>query len=818
MNLSSYDLIDVDTLTAVQNYASLGEHAGKLVISGVSMLPIQTVTLATEQTVAGYTFTTAGQAVGSTGFLATVGSIVSTLSIIGAVIAIVLTINSYLSSMWAVDSIKRQRDKVLTAFRKIKRLNRVADINKILYGNIEQYLNEKYNLLTSYENSLNDNNLIVRNFIPAKTNTYLLSNPIINFLQNEQNVLDIINTNNYKYIKVISFVEYVKELNILELDKIRIANADINTTKAYIDNLNALLVLIDKLENFKLYEQVIKDINYIKNNVNILLTEIKKTYIEQLDNQQIDNPLLMLEEITNDIPYLDLSAQTYDIGGLSKYPTEYISNDLPILLNQLNKKDLMILIFNNIYIKKFIMLMGSYYLSEQNLQTDTLKYINSAINTYNLLNEIKSLKILKEKNYNQVLPNNVNVDRYRIFTYFKELFIKKTQQFLLNYKFTYKKSNNVKVTNSVILDNKIFDLEQYFYNKKYSFKDFLYYFDFNTTDENQKINNINLDTIEIKNLEQDYFTYIKDIRTQLNNYGIDIVYLNEKERNDLANKLMNEVGFYETAVLVQDKETFKIPITNFKELISYFVLVLTKIQTEINNSYEACSYKTYTYNYENLSFNNKLIQTIQTKDIRIKNCILIEEIVNKMIEELEAKLYQIRQDYKYEYSIFGDLFLSEQSYFLFELFTKLEQITNSSVALIKDTQLSITNAGYNINFYDILFEFFTKYINNYSGYIYSKNNYLKTLTDIAQVNFISILQIACDYISLNIKLQELEQNTINLKQTKISQTELKDIINLSTDINTTDILANTDVKEPDIKQNSLGKIAVTVLGVALLSN
>ena len=818
MNLSSYDLIDVDTLTAVQNYASLGEHAGKLVISGVSMLPIQTVTLATEQTVAGYTFTTAGQAVGSTGFLATVGSIVSTLSIIGAVIAIVLTINSYLSSMWAVDSIKRQRDKVLTAFRKIKRLNRVADINKILYGNIEQYLNEKYNLLTSYENSLNDNNLIVRNFIPPKTNTYLLSNPIINFLQNEQNVLDIINTNNYKYIKVISFVEYVKELNILELDKIRIANADINTTKAYIDNLNALLVLIDKLENFKLYEQVIKDINYIKNNVNILLTEIKKTYIEQLDNQQIDNPLLMLEEITNDIPYLDLSAQTYDIGGLSKYPTEYISNDLPILLNQLNKKDLMILIFNNIYIKKFIMLMGSYYLSEQNLQTDTLKYINSAINTYNLLNEIKSLKILKEKNYNQVLPNNVNVDRYRIFTYFKELFIKKTQQFLLNYKFTYKKSNNVKVTNSVILDNKIFDLEQYFYNKKYSFKDFLYYFDFNTTDENQKINNINLDTIEIKNLEQDYFTYIKDIRTQLNNYGIDIVYLNEKERNDLANKLMNEVGFYETAVLVQDKETFKIPITNFKELISYFVLVLTKIQTEINNSYEACSYKTYTYNYENLSFNNKLIQTIQTKDIRIKNCILIEEIVNKMIEELEAKLYQIRQDYKYEYSIFGDLFLSEQSYFLFELFTKLEQITNSSVALIKDTQLSITNAGYNINFYDILFEFFTKYINNYSGYIYSKNNYLKTLTDIAQVNFISILQIACDYISLNIKLQELEQNTINLKQTKISQTELKDIINLSTDINTTDILANTDVKEPDIKQNSLGKIAVTVLGVALLSN
>ena len=455
MNLSSYDLIDVDTLTAVQNYASLGEHAGKLVISGVSMLPIQTVTLATEQTVAGYTFTTAGQAVGSTGFLATVGSIVSTLSIIGAVIAIVLTINSYLSSMWAVDSIKRQRDKVLTAFRKIKRLNRVADINKILYGNIEQYLNEKYNLLTSYENSLNDNNLIVRNFIPAKTNTYLLSNPIINFLQNEQNVLDIINTNNYKYIKVISFVEYVKELNILELDKIRIANADINTTKAYIDNLNALLVLIDKLENFKLYEQVIKDINYIKNNVNILLTEIKKTYIEQLDNQQIDNPLLMLEEITNDIPYLDLSAQTYDIGGLSKYPTEYISNDLPILLNQLNKKDLMILIFNNIYIKKFIMLMGSYYLSEQNLQTDTLKYINSAINTYNLLNEIKSLKILKEKNYNQVLPNNVNVDRYRIFTYFKELFIKKTQQFLLNYKFTYKKSNNVKVTNSELplLDN-----------------------------------------------------------------------------------------------------------------------------------------------------------------------------------------------------------------------------------------------------------------------------------------------------------------------------------------------------------------------------
>ena len=235
MNLSSYNLIPVEELTTVQNYASLGEHAGKLVISGINMIPIQTVTLATEQTVAGYTFTTAGQSVASTGFASGVSSVVSALGYIGIIITVMMIINSYLSAMWAVDSIKRQRDKILTAFRKIKRLNRVADINKIVYGNVEQYLTEKLKLLNEYEITLNDENLQVRNFIGAKTNTYLLSNPIINYLQNEQNVLDIITVNNYKYIKVISFIDYVKDLDILELDKVRIANADTETTKAYIE-------------------------------------------------------------------------------------------------------------------------------------------------------------------------------------------------------------------------------------------------------------------------------------------------------------------------------------------------------------------------------------------------------------------------------------------------------------------------------------------------------------------------------------------------------------------------------------------------------
>ena len=816
MDLSSYNLVPVETLTDIQNYASLGEQAGKLVISGINMLPLETVTLASEQTVAGYTFTTAGQTVGSTGFLSTVSSIVSTLSIIGTVIAIVITVNAYLSAMWAVDSIKRQRDKILTAFRKIKRLNRIADINKIVYGNIEQYLNEKLKLLNNYEITLNDENLQIRNFIGAKTNTYLLSNPIINYLQNEQNVLSIITVNKYKYINVISFIEYIKDLDILELDKIRIANADVNTIKAYIDNLNALLIMIDKLEENKLYDQVIKDINFIKNNINILLNEIKKTYIEQLNTQQIDNPLLMLEEIAKDIPYLDLSAQNYDIGGLSQYPTEYIANDMPILLSMLNTKDLMILIFNNIYIKKFVMLMTSYYLTEQNLQKDTLKYINSSIQTYNLLNEIKSLKVLKEKYYNQVLPNKVAVNNYRIFTYFKELFIKKTQKFLENYLLTYKKSNNVKVKNSLILSDKIFNLEDYFYNKKYSFNDFLYYFDFNTIDDNQKIDNIDINTIEMSNFQKEYFNYINDIRQQLKEYGVDIINLSEKELDDLFNKISQNYGWSAIEEFINADKTLS--INNFYDFIYYFIFVLTKIQIEINKNYESCNYKTYSYSYDILLFNNKINETKQTKDLRIKECILVSDVVDKQITELEAQLYQIRQDYKYEYSVFQDLFLSEQSYFLFELFTRLEQITNSSVGLIKDIDLSITNAGYNINFYDILFEFFTKYINNYSGYIFSKNNYLNIVTTIAQTNFISVLQIACDYKPLDIKLQELEQNTITLQQTKINETQLKEIIDLSNDINSTDILANNEIKEPNISNNGIGKIAVTVLGVALLTN
>lgn len=821
MNLSSYDLINVEDFTVAKGYASLGEHTGKLVIAGVNMLPIQTVTLATEQTVAGYTFTTAGYSVAQSTTMAVVGKVVSALGYIGAIIAVALVVNSYLSSMWAVDSIKRQRDRFLTMFRRIKRLNRIADINNVVYGNMKNYLESKYKMLEEYEKTLNDTNLEIRNFIPAKTNTYLLSNPIINFLQNEQNVLDIIKTNNYNYIKVISFIDYEKDINILELDKIRIANADINTLKAYIDNLNAILVLTDKLETFKLYEQVIKDINFIKNNVNILLNEIKKTYIEQLNTQDIDNPLQMLEEITNDIPFLDLSAQTEDIGGLSLYPNEYIANDIPILFNTLNKKDIMILVFNNIYIKKFILLINTYYHTEENLQQDTLKYLNSSINTYNLLSEIISLKNLKEKNYNQVLPNKNSVERYRLFTYFKKLLIEKTKTFILNYGFNYRKSNNVKVKNGLILNEKIYKLDDYFYNKNYKFNDYLFYFDFNTNDDNERIDNIDINTIDFTNFEQQYFDYISDIRTQIKNYGIDIIYLTDSEIDNVVNQLKDKLGFFGAREeLGKNEEYYKTRhILNLQEFVYYFIWALTKIQKEINSAYEKCNYKTYTYSFNKIYFNENLFEQKETKTIRIKECILISDIVDEQISNLESLLYQVRQDYKYEYSVFSDLFLCEQSYFLFELFSKIETLTNSSVALIKQTELSVNNANYNINFYDIMYEFFTKYINNYSGYIYSKNNYLKTLTDITQSNFVSVLQIACDYKPLNLKIETLKEDTINLKQEKISQTELKDIIELSTDIVASDILANEEIKKPNInKDNTLLKVASIIVGGALLSN
>lgn len=799
--MANYEVIPQYVLSDTKDWLSFGENVGKLVVSGINMLPIQTVSIATEQTVAGYTFTEAGTSLATSTFASTVASIVSTLATIGAVIAVVMVVQSYLSAWAGVDSLKRKRDKVLNMFRKIKRLNRIADINKIVYGNMEQYLQQKFDMLTKYQNELNDNNLIVRDFIGAKTNTYLLSNPIINYLNNEQNVLDIIKTNDYNYIRVVSFKEYVKDLDVLELDKIRIAQADINTTKTYIDNLNALLVLIDKIENYKLYPQVINDINFIKENVNILLKEINKTYIEQLNTQKIDNPLKMLEEITNDIPFLDLSSQNYDIGGLSFYPTEYIANDIPLMLNSLNKKDLMILIFNNIYIKKFIMLMINYYLSLNDLSNDLKKYINSSINTFNYLSQIISLKSLSEKYYNQQLPDNANVDRYRIFIYLKKLFISKTITFLNNYKFTYRKSNNVKVSNTIKVNDKLFD----FSSTKYSFNDFIYYFDFNTEDENQKIDNIDINTIEIDNLQENYFNYIKDIKEELSKYGINF---------NIAYTVTTSFLWIKKIKLSQNGDV----ITDFVNFIYYIYNILQQIQNIIDTSYENCKYITYNYNFSNLTFDNKLIENKEQKDIRIKECIFVKEEIDKKIEELEAKLYQVRQDYKYEYSVFSDLFLSETSYFLFELFTKLETITNSSVSLIKQTQLSVNNVGYNINFYEILFEFFTKYLNNYSGYIYSNNTYLNTLTTITQCNFVSVLQIACDYKPIEVKIENLEKDTINLQQTEISQTQLQEILDLSSDIETSDILANTEFKEPNIKNNSIGKVAVTLLGVALLSN
>lgn len=820
MDISSYDLISVNDFTTVQNYSGLLENTGKLVIAGVNMIPVYSVSLASEQTVAGYTFTTAGESLSSTAFASSVSSIVSVLGYIGIAITIILTINSYLSSMWAVDSLKRQRDKFLTMFRKIKRLNRIADINKIAYENLKLYLDNKYKMLENYEKQLNDNNYIVKDFISAKTNTFLLSNPIQNFLQNEQNVLNILSQNNYKYINVVSFIDYDKNINMFELDKVRIANADTQTLKTYIDNLNAILIITDKFETMKLFDQVVNDINYIKNNVNKLLNEIKKTYVEQVSNQNIDNPLQMLIEITNDIPFLDLSAQTQDIGGLSLYPAQYIANDIPILFNTLNKKDLMILVFNNIYIKKFINLMISFYQTEKQLQQDTLKYISNGIKIYNILNEIIGLKILKEKNFNQHLPNNVYVDRYRIFTYIKKIFIKKTQYFLSTFSFKYKKLNNVNVRNSLYLDDKIYDIEQYFYNKDYDFNDFLYYFEFNTQDKDQQINNINLDTIEMGDFETQYFSYINDIVEELKKYSIDITKATDEMLNKIKNMLWSKYGgFRAGAEFYNNQEYFQhIHITSIYELVYYIIYVLTYLQIEIDKSYEQCNFVNYEYNFNKLTFNEKITEQKQTTNIRIKDCILIGDIVDKNISELESQLYQLRQEFKYEYSVFSDLFLSEQSYFLFELFTKVEQITNSSIGLIKDTQLSVNNAGYNINFYEIMFEFFTKYLNNYSGYIYSKNKYLDKLTNITQSNFVSVLQIACNYKPIDVKVEDLNKSNIEIISKTISQTELKNILELSNDITTSDILSNTEIKQPDIKDNSTTKLIATVLSVALLSN
>ena len=134
--MAQYEVIPQYFLSDTKEWLGFSENVGKLVISGINMLPIQTVSIATEQTVAGYTFTEAGTSLATSTFASTVASIVSTLATIGAVIAVVMVVQSYLSAWAGVDSIKRKRDKVLNMFRRIKRLNRIADINKIVYGNI----------------------------------------------------------------------------------------------------------------------------------------------------------------------------------------------------------------------------------------------------------------------------------------------------------------------------------------------------------------------------------------------------------------------------------------------------------------------------------------------------------------------------------------------------------------------------------------------------------------------------------------------------------------------------------------------------------
>ena len=759
------DFISLQDYKNIQNSVSLAVNTGKFVVSGIELgINIATATVSNSVSL------------GIGNFLLATKAIVGALGLIGAVLFVGGVVYGMLSAMWSVDSIKRKRDKVLLVFRKSKRVLRCIDPNKVIKYGITEYLNNQLKTISELKKEINTNDIIKKVFISSFTNTYLLSNPISTYLINEQNMLNLIKQNNIEYISVLSFKDYISEYNILELDKIRINTADNETLSMYIDSLNAILVMIDQISMYNLENQTKDDIAFIKDNVLKLLNYIKSNYSEQIKNQDISDPELMLTELTENLPLLDLSS--YNIGNLQNFPQEKF-NEIFSMLKMINTKSLMTVIFNNIYIEKFINIMLIYKKRYENkdisLLNDIDKLINKSVTAYNLLNKIIGLKILYEKIKYEDIESNVNIEMYRQFFEIKNIFVDMIVSIFNKINVVYNKSNGVTVTNNIKFVNDLKLIEDNFYTKIPQENFLKSYIEFNTVDKNQQINNIDVNSIIITDSEYIY-KELSSIFEWLYNHGITIEKININNWNDL----------------------------------NYFVYnILSQIQKNIDKYYYNSNFISKNIIFKNYKISeNTLLQYPVNEIIDYKECINLENLLLNKINDLYSELYKIRFDFAYEYSILSDLFINKQEYFFFEIFSKIESIVNSSNSLILNNDISNTQYGIQINFYDILFEFFTKYINNYSGYILSKNKYLNNLTQISQTNYLSTISIACKYETLDIKQQniEIQIDDKSFDTSLISDEELLSALNKNIDNYnfSTEIISNKP--EIAISENEINKI------------
>lgn len=786
------DFISLQDYKKIQSSVSMATNFAQIVVSGIKL----TANIATKL---GTTLINTGMKT----FLTSMSSILSALGVIGLILAVGEIVYSLLSAMWAVDSIKRARDKVLLVFRKAKRVIRCIAPNKVIKYATDEYLNLKVLELNELKKQIEISENKKRSFISSYTNTYLLSAPILTFLTNEQNVLKVIKDNNYDYIDVVSFKDYISDYNILQLDKIRINTSDNETLSQYIDNLNAIHIILDRISEYNLEQQVIEDINFIRNNINILLEYIKKSYIEQLQAQDITDPENMLIELTKNIPFLDLSS--YGVGNLQNFPQQFLIKDINTMFNKINKKSLMVLLFNNIYIEKFIGVMLVYKQkysdnNEVSLINDINNLIEKSLLAYNYLNEIISLKLLFEKYENQPLPDKIYSTQYDNFTNIKKLVIDKIGVLFSKYDFIYKKSNDVIVSNKLIFVKDLFDIETYFYKSFYNSNYLNEYIDFDTNDENQKYVNIDKTQIEVYNLNGLYDSIFNEVYIWLEQRGIP--------KN-------------------------KIEINTFDDFLKNIFLLLGSIQTEIDKYYSLSQDLNIEYSFKKYSINNNRLLYENLKDnIKLKECIYVDEYILNEINKKYIELYKIRFDFAYQYSILSNLFLNEQIYFFFEIFSKIESIVNSSNGLIYNNRISDTEYGIQIDFYEIMYEFFTNYINYYSGYILRNNNYLTNITKIANTNFISVLTIACNYQTIEMQEENLANSEIKVDTNLIKDSELlllleKNIDNYVFDTGiitetTENILTdpqniNNDIV-PTIKADSKGELIgiITLLSTLLI--
>ena len=426
-------------------------------------------------------------------------SVVTGIGAIVGVIGLIISINSWLDSL---SDLKKGRDTCYGMYRRIRSLIEFTEPNEICYKHFKSLTDwTEKTLLTMREFLVNRQTDIVmakKLFVPSDFNSFILYQNILSWLDLNEAIITANNGAYCDYIEFVSLTDYIDTNKVFEQDKARleilILNNDVDILTKFLLSLETLQKeLKDRFKDKNLTDWTKNDLINCLNYTNTLLSifsqdgELYHNLKSQIQPQHDDVASIMLSIFR----YLDYGYGLINCGYenlkslysqdeiLSGLPIDnYVSNDVGFewILNILRPYmvDYGIIIFNDIYIKKYKTEIEQTYNSNKELY-DKKFYSDIITEIENLENLSLSyyennflLQVLQYKDYlkinpemvtyygydsnNQIIPKRPDIKNYITFNY------KNIYDYILSLKQT-GLYNNYFSKSKMFNDNTVYDID-----------------------------------------------------------------------------------------------------------------------------------------------------------------------------------------------------------------------------------------------------------------------------------------------------------------------------------------------------------------------